>query len=208
MTDTKTTLEPPASIADVDKRLRKLFLTQGLAMSFALVVIPIVLIVSQVALARRFPMMFGGMPTPGDNGKRIFTSPASVILDVASAGLIMGIFWGGISSIHKSLLGFGRHFLAEKRYADAAEVLTSLNQQGQHFLDQTGEAHYLISIALDKTGKPETAKKARDFVLKNRAQSEYAEMIRKDSHVRTAGLPSSRSDNGRPKVTSAKKRRF
>ena len=186
-----TPIDPPKDIADVDKRLRSIFLKNGLGLAFILLVTPAALIPIQWKLSRVFPMAFGYQATgphatstpkayyPGTNADctHVFSSLSSVAIDVLSAGLIMFLFWKGISKINNLLLEYARSFAERRQWADVGTVLESYNQNGQHLLDTTGEAHYLLSIALKRIGKPQAAQNARDFVLKRKGRTEWAQRL-------------------------------
>jgi len=74
-------------------------------------------------------------------------------------------------------LDFGRKYLAEARWKEAAAALGSFAEFGQKSFDRTGEAHYLLAQALDRTGKKERAEKARQFVTKYRSGTPWAEKL-------------------------------
>ena len=104
-------------------------------------------------------------------------NPASIAIDFLSGILIMAIFFNGSNRLAASLLEYGRNFVNRGQWADAEDVLGQFNQWGLHFLDPTGEAHFLLATALGKRGKRESAGKARDFVLKYRTDSEWAQQL-------------------------------
>jgi len=186
-----TPLDPPKDIADVDKRLRSIFLKNGIGLAFILLVMPAALIPIQWKLSHLFPTAFGYQSMgqnatstprafyPGTNADctHVFSSMPSIAIDVLSAGLIMFLFWKGICKINNLLLGYARSFAERKQWADVGTVLESFNQNGQHLLDTTGEAHYLLSIALKRIGKPQAAQKARDFVLNRKGRTEWAQRL-------------------------------
>jgi len=216
----------PADVAEVDKRLRKQFIVNGFFMSLALVLVPLLLIPSQAKLAHRFPTAFGWTTTgpkatltpasmyPLTNAdmNHMFTSIPDVGLDVVSAAIIMFVFWAGISRINIALVGYGRGFYKKRQWDDVATVLSSFNQQGQHFLDRTGEAHYLLAEAYQHLGKPQTAQKARDYVVKFRPKSEWAERLRQHTSYKpspAAGHKVAVAANiDHPRPAKGKRRRF
>jgi hypothetical protein len=81
------------------------------------------------------------------------------------------------SKIYQKRLDFGRKYVAEKKWQEAEAALSSFDSFGQKFFDRTGEAHYLLSFALDGLGKRNAAEKARKFVRENRSRSEFASML-------------------------------
>ena len=136
------------------------------------------------------------------------TSVPALIVDFISVAIIMGVFFYGSNRLAKSLTDYGRNFVKHGQWEDAEYVLNSFNNWGQHFLDVSGEAHYLLSIALQKRGKYETARKVREFVVKNRANSEWAEKIQSDVKARAVPTPSTRPEDNPPKLSKPKRRRY
>jgi hypothetical protein len=216
--------EPPIDTNEVDKRMRKLFIINGFFLALALVIIPMALIIAQPLMAHKFPHAFGystvgkhatttpmgAYPSGSKNDETaLFTSPGSIALDLISAGIIMAIFWRGIAKINDLMLSYARSFIERKQWADAETVLTSFDQSGQHFLDGTGEAHYMLVQAYRMNGKPKASAKAREFVLKHRAKSEYAAKFRAEDGSKSAG-PSTPVSITQSAARSAKgkKRRF
>jgi hypothetical protein len=215
-----TLLDPPQNTADVDKRLRSYFLKNGTGLIVLLIVMPIAMIPIQVKLSHVFPKEFGYEAIgsratttpeayfPGSNADytRIFSSPPSIAIDILSAVLIMAVFWSGISKINKLLIGYARSFAERQQWIDVSSVLESFNQNGQHLLDTTGEAHYLLAISLERIDKPKAAQKARDYLLKRKGHTEWAQKLRSLEQARMAPLPSTRSRDQRP--ARSKRRRF
>ncbi|MDR3711151.1 MAG: hypothetical protein P4L33_22840 [Capsulimonadaceae bacterium] len=211
-------LPPPANIAEVDSRLRKLFLKYGAIITLLLLGFPIALIPLQTTMAHLLPVAFGwshsASATPmalypqhtGSDLNRVFTSPASVVLDALSAAVVMTAFWFGIGTINRSLIQYAREFAERADWASVANVLESFNQSGQHFLDGTGEAHYWLSKALARIGKPEKAAKAREFVLQRKSASEWAAKLQADGIANEPPSPSKRP--AEKKAGRAKRRRF
>jgi hypothetical protein len=74
-------------------------------------------------------------------------------------------------------LDFGRHYIAESRWKEAAAALGSFAEFGQKSYDRTGEAHFLLAQALDKLGRKDRADAARKFVVKHRAGTPWAEKL-------------------------------
>ena len=214
----------PVSILEIDKKLQKQFMFNGFFLSLALVLIPLILIPTQMKLAHMFPSAFGWTTTgpkatttpanmyPGTSADltHVYTSLPNVAIDIFSAALIMFVFWTGISRINKSLLGYGRMFVERKQWAEVTQVLSSFNQQGQHFLDRTGEVHYLLALAFQHLGKVQTAQKARDYVVKYRPKSEWAEKILQQGGVKAPAKAArvTVGDAAKPHPAKGKRRRF
>ncbi|HEY3330847.1 MAG TPA: hypothetical protein VGK19_12540 [Capsulimonadaceae bacterium] len=215
----------PLDIAGIDKKLQKQFMFNGFFIALALIVIPIVLIPSQMTLAHKFPALFGWTqtgpkatttpfnmyPASQTDLTHVYTSLPNIAMDILSAGVIMFVFWTGISRINAALIGYARDFASRRQWNDVVSVLTSFNQQGQHFLDRTGEAHYLIAQALSHTGKPQGAQKARDYVVKYRPKSEWAEKIIQQGGSKTGThlhKTTAEATEAKPKPIKGKRRRF
>jgi len=167
-------------------------------MLFAYLLIP-----SEITLAHRFPVAFGWTksgdwatntpirmyPFTRADADHVFKSIPVMTIGAVSMVVVMCIFYLGILKFSKTLLQYARKFAETDEWTNVASVLASFNNSGQHFLDRTGEAHYLLSIALKKVGKPEMSRKAKDFVLNRRASSEWAEKLRDVSYSITAHGP-------------------
>lgn len=216
----KTPPGPPENTAEVDKRLRSYFLKNGTGLIILLLVMPLALIPSQAKLGHYFPRAFGFAtagsratdtpaafyPATGADYTHVFSSPPSIAIDVLSAAIIMLVFWAGISRINRTLIEYARVFAERQQWSDVASVLESFNQSGQHLLDSTGEAHYLLAIALKRTGKPKGAETARNFLLKRKAHTAWAQKLLSDDHAQAAPLPSTRPRDHKP--ARGKRRRF
>jgi hypothetical protein len=99
-----------------------------------------------------------------------------LIFDV-SACLWLIPFFAGQNKQSALRVDFGRRYLAEGRFKEAAAALGSFAEFGQRSFDRTGEAHFLLAQALDKVGKKEKAEQARQFVIKHRAGTPWAEKL-------------------------------
>jgi hypothetical protein len=71
-------------------------------------------------------------------------------------------------------LKYGREYIDQGRWKEAAAALGSFAEFGQKSFDRTGEAHYLLAMAQDKLGRKEKAEKSRQFVIKHRSGMEWA----------------------------------
>lgn len=191
------------TINDVDKRLRKSMFVSALLLTFFVLIVPMALIPTEVALARHFPAAFGWSATganatttalaqypltKGDT-TRVFQSLPVRAIGGLSALLVLLVFALGISRTNKQLLEYARKFVEYDEWNNVVSVLLSFNQSGQQFLDRTGEAHYLLSMGFKKMGKPELSKQAKDFVLKRRSKSEWAQKLQENSQAITAHGP-------------------
>jgi len=216
----KAPLEPPQNTIEVDKRLRSIFLKNGLILAFIVLVTPLALIPIQWKLSHAFPVLFGYTTVgphatttpmalfPGTTADctRIFTSVPAAVMDFASAGLIMFLFWAGITKINAMMLGYARSFAERKQWSDVAGVLESFNQSGQHLLDTTGEAHYLLVVALQRIGKPKSAQMARDYLMKRKSHTEWAKKLLSQEQATVVPVPSVRPKDAKP--PRGKRRRF
>jgi hypothetical protein len=134
--------------------------------------------------------------------------PAFVV-DIATVALFMGMYYRGSAHLVRTLLGFGRNFVEKGQWADAEEMLGSFNQWGQNFLDTTGEGHYLLSVALAKRGKPEGARKAREWVARSRPNSEWASKLAGQGEpVSAARIAASRPQEKPPRPQKGRRRRY
>jgi hypothetical protein len=173
----------PTNTQEADKRLSKMMFTNTLVFALAFMAVTIGLQSVEPALAHKFPLFFGAhsadlrvrpYPSTQNDLGAVYTSWPSILIDILCGGLLLGSVALFIRRVSILLLGFGRQFVLKGQWEDASLALHSFNQSGQHFLDQTGEAHYLLAIAYQKLGKLKEAGRARDFVLVKRANSEWS----------------------------------
>lgn len=160
-------------------------------------------------MAATFVMAFLNEP-----GTRLFG--ARHFLDAISILIVMAPFFIGTNKFFATRLRFGREFVKTERWKEAAASLEAFSHMGQRFLDRTGEAHYLLSVALNHQGKLAQAQRARDFVLRSRPASPWAEELRKAelAKARASRPPAKRADGAvkseenRPRPAKSRRRRL
>lgn len=125
--------------------------------------------------------------------------PDRRFLDMISILVVMAPFFFGTNKFFATRLKFGREFVEKKEWREAVASLEAFNHVGQRFLDPTGEAHYLLAVALDHQGKAAEAERAREFVLRARPTSTWAEEVRKAQQNRQRAPRPIRSEaSGKP----------
>ena len=199
------------TLQDVDKKVFQRFLKVSMAYIAVIMVIACFLSPTELHLAHRFPETFGWtsslvtpraeFPRTATDASIVFKSVPVILIGMLGFVLAMGGFWLGIMKFSEILVEHARIFAQEGEWENVATVLSSFNNSGQHFLDRSGEAHYLLSVALRKTGKGDMSRIARDFVLKRRSKSEWADKLREASQAITphGSSPANRRRKSRPK---------
>ncbi len=123
--------------------------------------------------------------------------------DTISVMVLVTPFFVMIQKMTDARLRIGRSLVQERRWREAVAALDWSSAPTQRFLDRTGEAHYLMSIAYQGLGDKVKAEKMRAFVRKNRS-GPWAEKL--------AGVgptnPSVAQPKPSPKALGKKRRRF
>lgn len=182
----------PLTIQDVDRLIRKHFLLRIIPFLILAVILGVVFIPFEIYLSHMFPKAFGWtqsgswatatplerFPFTRSDTDHVFSSMPVRMMNGFGALVVLWLFYLLIFQFSKKLIEFGRRFAETGEWENVANVLSSFNNFGNHFLDRTGEGHYLLSVALKKIGKPELSRIAKDYVLKKRPDSEWAEKLR------------------------------
>lgn len=135
-------------------------------------------------------------------------------LDTISLLVVMVPFFMGANKMASIRLRWGRLLSGERRWKEAIAALEPFSSWGQKFLDGTGEAHYLLAVALARLNRPADADKARAFVLNHRGAGPWAEKLRQEEAIRARGVSSLERDRTtepgelRPRAVKGKRRRF
>jgi len=142
---------------------------------------------------------------------------ARLFLDSLSALILLLPLFIGTSHFFAVRLRFGREYVEKKQWKEAVAALEAFNHFGQRFLDRSGEAHYLLSVALGHMGRIDDSRKARDFVTHARRGTEWARKAKEDEESKAAiaksrtkrpETPSARPQEIRPRPTKDKRRRL
>jgi hypothetical protein len=104
--------------------------------------------------------------------------PIHRFIDTLSTMLIMLPFFFGINAMNKARMKFARQYAAEENWKAVYGSTETFSQFGQKWMDSSGEAHYLLAIALERLGHRPEATKARLFVTKYRPNGEWAAKLR------------------------------
>jgi len=143
--------------------------------------------------------------------------PYRHLLDFVSILIVMSPFFLGTNRFFAARLRFGREFVEKREWHKAVASLEAFNHIGQRFLDPTGEAHYLLSLALAKEGRTTDAEKVRAYVLKSHPSSKWAEKIRETERAKPRASrlgaektdqPGTPADEARKRVAKPKRRRL
>jgi hypothetical protein len=95
-------------------------------------------------------------------------------LQFVFAGIWIIIYQFGASKVANLRLDYGRTYFNEKRWKESVAALDQFAEWGQRSFDRTGEAHYMLSVGLDRLGRREKAEKMRKFVRDKRSGTEWA----------------------------------
>jgi tetratricopeptide (TPR) repeat protein len=139
-------------------------------------------------------------------------------LDFLSILVVMTPFFLGTNKFFKTRLQYGRDYVEQKRWKEAVASLEAFNHIGQRFLDPSGEAHYLLSLALAKEGRQKDADKVKDYVLKSHPSSPWSERFRKSEQAKPkaasiakasakTAVPAAAAAEEKPKKAAKPKRR-
>jgi len=106
------------------------------------------------------------MPVFNQKGTLIFKYHQ--VIDIASALVILSIWYGLNGRLFATRLSIGRDLVAKREFRQAAVCLQPFESFGQRFLDRTGEAHYLLAQAYAGSNNKTKSEKCKAFVLKHR----------------------------------------
>ena len=123
--------------------------------------------------------------------------PLHRFLDTLGLLVVMLPFFIGMNKLFGMRLKLGREFVANKHWREAVAALDPFAGTGQRFLDKTGEAHFLLSIAYQHTGDTRKAAQSRAFVQRHRP-GEWAERLAE---------PAARTQENRPAPPKRRPRR-
>lgn len=137
----------PVINEDADRVLGRIIIRAGLATLVLLVIMTLV-------------MTFVNVFVPG---------PLHRFLDTVGLLVVMLPFFAGMNKLFAARLVMGREFVAQKRWQEAVAALDPFAGATQRFLDKSGEAHYLLSLAYQGQGDSGRAESARAFVRRHRA---------------------------------------
>jgi hypothetical protein len=144
------------------------------------------------------------------NQPRSFLFPVHRFLDVITTLLALLPFFIGINRMNAVRLQYARRFAEEGNWRGVYSSVESFSQLGQRWMDPTGEAHYLLSVAYERQGERAKAAKERTFVMKHRPNSDWAKKLMAVEASRTpkrmSEIKAKREESGRKFVKS--KRRF
>lgn len=123
-----------------------------------------------------------------------------LILDFLSVLLVLVPFFLGINRLFAARLRLGRDLAGQRRWREAVAALDPFAGPSQRFLDQTGEAHYLLALAYAGAGDAQKAEAARAFVLRHRP-GPWAKKLEEAPPLSRAARQEKRPrpSNGRPR---------
>jgi hypothetical protein len=127
------------------------------------------------------------------------------LIDVASVLIFMSPFYFSMAAISKERMAIGREYFDKHDWHRAVSAFEYFDTVGQRSQDRTGEAHYLLGLALAKTGKDVAAQRAWDFVRKHRSNSDWAKKVGEPIASEVNKLSPAHSA---PRAVGGKRRRF
>ena len=120
-------------------------------------------------------------------------------LDTLSILVVMLPFFVGIQRLFAARLRIGRERVEKRAWREAIGALDPFAGPTQRFLDSTGEAHYLLSLAYTGAGEKEKAEATRAFLRKHRPGRWADKLISPGKPAAIPGAP-------RPRPGKAKRR--
>ncbi|MGO8671792.1 MAG: hypothetical protein ACLQVD_10555 [Capsulimonadaceae bacterium] len=81
--------------------------------------------------------------------------------------VLVPFYWQAIR-LFAARLEIGRDLVNKREWKQAIAALEPFNSFGQRWLDRSGEAHYLLSVAYTSLKNGKKAEQTRQFVLKHR----------------------------------------
>jgi len=132
-------------------------------------------------------------------------------IDIGSMVVILTWWYAATGVLFSKRLDIGRELMEKREYKQAVACLEPFNSFGQHFLDRSGEAHYLLAQAYQNSGNKQAAEKCRQFVLTSRPGPWAAKLGGKSTTARApqSSKPTDTADAAKPRPSKSKpKRRF
>lgn len=99
---------------------------------------------------------------------RDLLTPKLVLLNGVSILVVLIPFYAGIYRLFAARLAIGRERVGARAWREAAAALEPFSAWSQRFLDQSGEAHFLLAQAYAGLGDKARAEAARNFVRRRK----------------------------------------
>lgn len=174
---------------EAEKILNRIALRYGILL-FALLIADTLLFSSAYALLR--PKTLG-----------VLMKPSLILLNFASVLVVLIPFYFGIYKLFAARLTIGRERIQSRSWAQAVAALEPFDNWTQRFLDNSGEAHFLLAQAYMGMGNKAKAEAARKFVRSRKGVwADRANGVK--SAVTTLGLD---GQENRPRPAKNKPRR-
>ncbi len=173
-TSAKPKVEPLIN-EQADKVLRGILIRGGLITIVTMLIVMVIISVIYQQVFLRYP-------------HSVFVTQYQYFSSI-SIFIWMVPFYLTMQAVATERVKMGRQFVAEERWTEAYGALETFSQFGQRSFDRTGEANYLLALAMDKTGRKKAAEKVRDFIRKHRAGSEWAKKVGGSKTVATPSGP-------------------
>lgn len=174
---------------EADRTLNRIAFRYGLLV-FALLIADTFLLSYTNALLH--PKTLGGL-----------MKPALVLVNFASILVVLIPFYYGIYKLFSARLVIGRERVQARAWSEAVAALEPFDAWAQRFLDNSGEAHFLLAQAYTGLGDKSKAEAARKFV--RRRKGVWADRV---NGIKSAtGTPGSGGQEIRPRPAKNKPRR-
>jgi len=112
--------------------------------------------------------------------------PALVVINFASILVVLVPFYYGIYKLFSARLSIGRERVQARAWSEAVAALEPFDAWAQRFLDQSGEAHFLLAQAYTGLGDKAKAESARKFV--RRRKGVWADRVKGVKPVGSPGI--------------------
>ena len=181
----------PNTVSDpeAEKVLNRIALRYGLLV-FTLLVVDTFLLSYLNSLLH--PQTLGGL-----------MKPSVILLNFVSILVVLIPFYFGIYKLFSARLVIGRERVQSRSWSQAVAALEPFDAWTQRFLDNSGEAHFLLAQAYTGLGDKAKAEAARKFV--RRRKGVWADRV--NGIKTTSPLPGAAGQENRPRPAKSKPRR-
>jgi len=174
--------------SEADKILNRIAFRYGLLV-FALLIADTFFL--SYANALMHPRTLGGL-----------MKPALVAMNFASILVVLIPFYYGIYKLFSARLAIGRERVQARAWREAVTALEPFDAWAQRFLDNSGEAHFLLAQAYMGLGDKNKAEAARRFVRRRRGV--WADRV---NGIKPLVSPGAAGQENRPRPPKSKPRR-
>ena len=130
--------------------------------------------------------------------------PSLILLNFASILVVLIPFYYGIYKLFSARLAIGRERVQSRSWNQAVAALEPFDNWTQRFLDNSGEAHFLLAQAYTSLGDKTKAEAARKFV--RRRKGVWADRVNGVKPATTTLGPGGQENRPRPSKGKPRRR--